>query len=71
MVALNFRDYLIAVTTETKPPVLKKCEEISILCPKEKPQSNRQLYIERIVYGRTQEGNHLQMQDRDQAQILL
>lgn len=36
MVALNFHDYLIAVTTETKPPVLKNCEEISLLYPKEK-----------------------------------
>lgn len=36
MVALNFHDYLIAVTADTKPPVLKNCEEISLLYPKEK-----------------------------------
>lgn len=36
MVALKLHDHLIAVTTETKPLVLKNCEEISLLYPKER-----------------------------------
>lgn len=38
---------------------------------RKEPQSNKQLYIKRIAYGGTQEDNHLYVQYRDQAQILL
>lgn len=69
METLNCCDYVIAMTTDTKPPVLQDCEETCLSCPKEKPHSRRQLHTERLAYGGIQEGSHLQALDGDPAQI--